>query len=231
MIKKLKQMRFNLVLIFFMLSLTACHKQTEQTIDVTPDEAKALYAVGGTTALGKADAPVTMVEIFAYDCRYCRQDYPLVRQFAKEHPNVRVIFKPFMAFGDRTALLPQYAALAAGKQGKFLEMHHALMTMHHPFTMKYIDKVADHLSLNMQQFHSDMEDPLLEQQIRDNTELMNSLNIDAIPAVIMTQTRLTQSIQDSSKIPQYIQVGFLSNDLLVEMLKAVQKDIQNMTSS
>ncbi len=206
------------------LCLSACHRQQLHTVTMTPEQVKALYAEGGTTALGKANAPITMVEIFSYDCRYCRQDYPLIEQFAKEHPNVRIVFKPFMAFGERTKLLPQYAALAAGRQGAFLLMHHALMTTNRPLQMKTINNIAKAINLNMDKFHSDLNDPLLQQEIKNNTKLMDALEIDGIPTVMITQTRLVQNPQLVDQIPQYEQVGFLSNDLLVRMVAQVQKD-------
>ena len=200
-----KRMRASFLIVAMLFTLTACHKSSQQTIDMTPDQVKILYDTTGIQVLGAENAPVTMVEIFAYDCRYCRQDAPLIARFAKEHPGVRMIFKSFMAFGDKTKVLPQYAALAAAKQGKFLAMHEALMGMHHPFILKYIDQIAQHLNLNMTAFHQDLNDPSFATQIQNNTTLMDNLNINGIPTVIMTQTRLAQSPQDVDKIPQYIQ--------------------------
>lgn len=204
--------------------LTACHNEPVQTIQPSAEGLKQLYSEAGTTAMGKPDAPITMVEIFAYDCRYCRQDYPLVEQFAKAHPNVRVIFKPFMAFGEKTKVLPQYASLAAAKQNQFLAMHRALITTNRPLTMKTINNIAKELNLNMGQFHQDLYSKGIEQQIQDNTQLMDSLDIEGIPAVVITQTKLIDHPELADKIPQYLQVGFLSNDILLNLMHKVQKD-------
>lgn len=206
-------------LILLSIFSVSCHRESLQQIHPTTTEIKQLYDEGGTTALGKADAPVTLVEVYAYDCRYCRQDYPLIEQFAKEHSNVRVIFKPFLAFGAKTKKWPQYAALAAGKQGQFLAMHHALMTVTRPLTLRMINKIAQELNLNKEKFQKDLNSPSVAEQIEANTQLMDSLDINGIPTLIMTQTRLIANPSLAAKIPQYIQVGFLSNDILLHMLE------------
>lgn len=212
------------IMLFLCISIfcISCHHESLQQIHPTAEEIKALYGEAGTEALGKKDAPITLVEIYAYDCRYCRKDYPLIEQFAKEHPNVRVVFKPFLAFGDKTKKWPQYAALAAGKQGQFLAMHHALMTINRTLTLRVINKIAEELNLNKAQFRSDLNSQEIAKQIQDNTELMSELEIDGIPTLIMTQTRLITQPNLAGQIPQYVQVGFLSNDILTDMLNKVQ---------
>jgi len=213
------------IMLFLCVSFfcVACQRESLQQIHPNPTQLKALYSESGTASLGKQDAPITMVEIYAYDCRYCRKDYPLIEQFVKEHPNVRVVFKPFLAFGDKTKKWPQYAALAAGKQGQFLAMHHALMTTNRTLTMRLINKIAGELNLNKEKFRSDLNSEEVVKQIQDNTDLMNALDITGIPALIVTQTRLINEPNLVEQIPQYIQIGFLSNDVLMNMMNKVQE--------
>ena len=215
MIKKM------LMLLICSLLLVACHgKDDLQTIEMNPDQVKAIYDTADIGALGKKNAPITLVNIFSYDCSYCRKDYPLIESFAKQHPNVRVIFKSFMAFGDKTNVLPQYASLAAGKQGQFLAMHHALMTTDRPLTIKTIHALARELNLNMNQFDQDLHSTAIAQKIRDNTLLMDQLGIDGIPVVIMAPTSVSQH-SETKAATQYIQIGFISNDTLMSMLNAL----------
>jgi hypothetical protein len=213
-----------IVLCLFVVFLcVGCHRESLQQIHPTADEMKQLYGEGGTTVLGKKDAPITLVEVYAYDCRYCRQDYPLIEQFAKEHADVRVIFKPFLAFGSKTKVWPQYAALAAAKQGQFLAMHHALMTINRPLTLRIINKIAAELNLNKAKFRDDINSKEVAAQIEANTQLMDNLEIDGIPTLIMTQTRLISDPKLADHIPQYIQIGFLSNDILTNMLTKIRQ--------
>lgn len=204
--------------------LVACHQQSLQTTEVPEAQVAELYGDTDGAVIGSPDAPITMVEIFSYDCRYCREDASLIEQFAKEHPQVRVVFKPFMAFGPQTRTLPQYAALAAARQGNFAGMHHVLMSTDREMTVKNINYFARNLKLDMSKFHATLKAPAIAKRVEENTALMNTLNIDAIPTVIVTQTRLLKNPALTTEIPQYIQVGFLSNDLLVHMLDQVQQD-------
>ncbi|MCD6047726.1 MAG: 27 kDa outer membrane protein [Gammaproteobacteria bacterium] len=209
---------------FASLLLAACHNQPLQTISVPQDQVVKLYGDTDGAFIGKADAPITMVEIYSYDCRYCREDAALIEQFAKDHPNVRIVFKPFMAFGEHTRTLPQYAALAAGRQGAFAPMHRELMSTHRVMSLKNIHYFARHLKLDMGKFNAALKDPTIAKRIQENTALMDALNIDAIPTVIVTQTRLLKDPSLTGQIPQYVQVGFLSNDLLVHLVDQVAKD-------
>ena len=205
--------------IFVLIICTACHHDALQTIHPNKDQMGQLYDLGQTTALGKPDAPITMVEVFSYDCRYCRQDYPLLAHFVIEHPEVRIIFKPFKAFGDSTKVLAQYAALAANKQGKFLLMHERLITTSLRLNERNIKKIAEKLNLNMNEFEQDIKSPAIKEQIEQNTELMDQLDIDGIPALIVTKTALINDLEHADNIPQYIQVGFLSHDVLINLLR------------
>jgi protein-disulfide isomerase len=213
-----------LFLIFSFAFLAACHNQSLQTLTVPQDQVVKLYGDTDGAVIGKADAPITMVEIYSYDCRYCREDASLIEQFAKDHPNVRIVFKPFMAFGEKTRTLPQYAVLAAARQGAFAPMHRELMSTHRVMTLKNIHYFARHLKLDMEKFNAALKDPAIAKRIQENTALMDALNIDAIPTVIVTQTRLLKDPSLTGQIPQYVQVGFLSNDLLVRMTGQVAKD-------
>jgi protein-disulfide isomerase len=73
--------------------------------------------------------PVTVVEFFDYRCGYCKRSMPFVQELPEKYDNkVRVVFKEYPIFGgiSETAAL---AALAAGKQDKYYDMHVALMNL------------------------------------------------------------------------------------------------------
>ncbi len=209
-----------LMALLLCLVMSACHSKTPfETLNANADQLKALYSLGGTSALGSKNASVTLVNIFSYDCSYCRREFPLIEHFAKVHSNVKIIFKPFLAFAEKTNVLPQYAALAAAKQGQFLAMNHALMTTNKPLNSKTIHSIARELNLNMDKFNADIQSKEVKDQIDANTALMADLNIDGIPTVIMATTKTTEASHDSDK--PYIQMGFISNDILLEMLRGL----------
>lgn len=74
---------------------------------------------------GLADAPVTLVEYGDFECPYCRQAYPIVKEVQRRvGPRLRFVFRNF----PLTELHPHAqhaaeAAEAAGAQGAFWQMH------------------------------------------------------------------------------------------------------------
>ena len=69
-------------------------------------------------AIGPADAKVTIVEFFDYNCGFCKRATPWVEEAAKKYgDDVRVVFKELPILDDRTktSRLASRAALAAMK--------------------------------------------------------------------------------------------------------------------
>lgn len=81
-------------------------------------------------AFGPADAGVTVVEFFDYQCPYCKQATPDLLRLVEANPDVRFVFKewPILDRGDDvTSQYAARAAIAAHAQGKYLAVHEALM--------------------------------------------------------------------------------------------------------
>lgn len=66
----------------------------------------------GTPSYGPADAKVTVVEFFDYQCIYCARLAPELEKVIKANPDVRFVFKEFPIFGQRWP-----ASLSAAKTG------------------------------------------------------------------------------------------------------------------
>jgi protein-disulfide isomerase len=84
--------------------------------------------IGDAFTLGRADAPITIVEYTDYQCSFCRrhavQTLPLLQQYV-ENGTVRYVFKdfPLTAIHDQ-AVKAAEAVRCAGDQNARLEMHH-----------------------------------------------------------------------------------------------------------
>lgn len=88
-------------------------------------------SVAGAPILGRADAPVTIVEFSDYQCPFCQRfvatTFPTLKKEYVDTGKVRYVFRDF----PLDKLHPQArkaaeAAHCAGEQGKFWEMHDAL---------------------------------------------------------------------------------------------------------
>ncbi len=134
------------------------------------DVKSAIYSDSRDIVLGPDSAKVTIVEFFDYNCTYCKRTTDWVSGVLEEHPNdVRVIFKeaPILDSRSRTSKNAARAALAAARQGKYLDMHIALMNASR-LTDDKIDELAAENGLDVAKLRKDMEDPAIVEHV-DNT--------------------------------------------------------------
>jgi len=127
--------------------------------------------------IGPTNAKVTIVEFFDYNCGFCKRSTEWVNKTIAAHPNdVRVIFKelPILDGRTKTSRNAAKAALAAHRQGKYLEMHTALMEAS-GLTPERIKSVAKDVGLNVKKLEKDMQDPELNVMLEDTLILANRI--------------------------------------------------------
>ena len=78
--------------------------------------------------LGNPDGDVTIVEFFDYNCPYCKRAMPEVNALMAEDTNVRLVLREWPILSEGSAFAAR-AALASRQQGKYAEMHEALMSL------------------------------------------------------------------------------------------------------
>jgi protein-disulfide isomerase len=101
----------------------------------------------------------------------------------KDYPGeVRVAFKHNpLPMHDR-AMPAAMAAEAAGKQGKFWEMHDKLFQDPRALTDENIQKYAQEIGLDMTKFKKDLEDPALKKKVQQQQQQGTTLGARGTPA-------------------------------------------------
>ena len=80
------------------------------------------------TTFAAADAPVTVVEYGDFECPYCGQAEPVVRELLRDFGDVRYVWRHLpLTDVHPHAQLAAEAAEAAADQGAFWEMHDLLL--------------------------------------------------------------------------------------------------------
>lgn len=170
-------------------ALVALSTQAEERNAAAAQEAirnnfDAIYSSEHDYAIGPKDAPVTVVEFFDYRCGYCKRSMDWTMNLPETHDGkVRVVFKEFPILSpesEKAAL----AALAAGEQGKYAEMHRELMDMDNStgFEPDDIDGAAERAGVDVAQMREDMESVRLKKVIADNKSLARKVGVDGTPA-------------------------------------------------
>lgn len=164
-------------------------KEAQEAISQNKDQ---LYSLDTDHFIGPADAPVTVVEFFDYRCGYCKRSMPFVQELPEKYDNkVRVVFKEYPIFGgiSETAAL---AALAAGKQDKYYDMHVALMNLksNDELTEKKIDELAKEVGVDVRKMRADMQSVALKKQLDDMQRLGHALNLSGTPGFYVGDTAI-----------------------------------------
>jgi protein-disulfide isomerase len=138
----------------------------------------------GTPIGGNPEGDVTIVEFFDYHCGYCKRAHPTMQSVIKADPKIRVVYKqmPILTPNSRVAAA---GALAAAKQGKYREMHHALMEARGELTKDRVLQIAADLKLDKDKLAKDMDAPDIAQQIDRSLALAKALGIDGTPAFVI----------------------------------------------
>lgn len=138
--------------------------------------------VGASPVKGPADAKVTIVEFSDFQCPYCKRGKDTVEELLKKYPkDVKVTFKNLPLPFHNQAMPAAKAALAAGRQGKFWEMHDKLFDNQSKLSDAFYDQAAKDLGLNVEKFKKDMADPAIEKMIKDDMEIAKQHNIQGTP--------------------------------------------------
>ena len=110
-----------------------------------------------TTSAARTRAPVTVVEYGDFECPYCGQAEPVVRELLADYGDVRYVWRhlPLSDVHPHAQLAAEAAEAAAG-QGAFWEMHDLLFE--HQGALKPADLIryAGQLGLDVPRFTADL---------------------------------------------------------------------------
>jgi len=139
---------------------------------------------GGLPVLGNPKGDVTVVEFFDYRCPYCKRALTELQRLVGEDKNLRLVFREFPILGPQS-LVASRAAIAAREQGKYLEMHDALMAYKGQLDEKTIMAIAAGQGVDIARLRADMEKPQVMALINESMILARRLGVRATPTMII----------------------------------------------
>src|SRR3989440_5873940 len=104
---------------------------------------------------GPETAPVTLVEYGDYECPYCGEAYPIVKEIQRRlGDRLRFVFRNFpLAESHPHAEHAAEAAEIAGGMGEFWRMHDILFERQHSLSDSALVSYAGELGLDSKSFH------------------------------------------------------------------------------
>ena len=141
---------------------------------------------------GPDTVPATLVEFGDYECPYCGQAYPIIKEIQKYlGNNLRFVFRNF----PLTQIHPHAqhaaeAAEAAGAQNKFWEMHDYLYEHQQALDDKNLEKYAGILGLDMVKFKNDFYKHVYTSRVREDFLSGGRSGETCIPSFFLNGMRL-----------------------------------------
>lgn len=151
---------------------------------------------------GQGKAGIKLVEYGDYECPYCGQYYPVLKQVAS-------IYNSQITFQFRNLPLTQIhpnafaaarAAEAAGLQGKFWQMHDALYAEQNQWVSAtspndFFNQYAQQLGLNVAKFKQDFASEQVNNAINADTAAFNKTGAqEATPAFFLNGKQIQPNI-------------------------------------
>lgn len=166
-------------------------EQSQKMVDAARANADKFLRHPHSPVAGNKNGDITVVAFLDYNCPYCRHMTKSLVEMITDDDNLRVVFKEFPIHGD-DAMFAAKAALAASLQGKYLQMHKAMMSSDKMMTKRKVLSIAKRLKLNMRKLKVDMNAPWIEAEIENNGKLAELLEVPGTPAFIIAKTQMKE---------------------------------------
>jgi protein-disulfide isomerase len=135
-------------------------------------------------------APVTLVEYGDFECPYCGQAEPVVRELLADYGDLGYVWRHLpLSDVHPDAQLAAEAAEAAAIQGKFWPMHDELLDHQGELTAKDLIHYATDLGLNTDQFASDLRIHAGEFQIAEYIDSADLSGVSGTPTFFINGKR------------------------------------------
>lgn len=165
-------------------------------LELTPVVAQVL-ADPGSPAAGAATPDVTVVIFTDYQCAVCKRTDPALSHLLATDPNVRVVWKDWPIRGPASDVAAR-TALAAHRQGRYGEVHDALMAARGQLTPPRIAAIAQGAGAEPARLAADLRDDAraIDDQLGRHRLQAFSLGLEGTPAYLVGPYLLQGGLDD-----------------------------------
>jgi Na+/H+ antiporter NhaA len=158
----------------------------EQIIDLADDVEPARDHIRGVD-----DAPITLVEYGDFECPYCGQAEPIIRELLSAcDVDLRFVFRHLpLADVHPQALWAAAAAAPAAAQGAFWEMHDLLFAHQDELTLRALRGYAEELGLDVERFADDLRRRRHAARVREDVMTADASGVTGTPTFFINGRR------------------------------------------
>jgi protein-disulfide isomerase len=170
-------------------------EQAEKLKVAIAENAKEIYRDPHADIAGNPDGDITVVEFFDYNCGYCKRGLSDIVKLVENDPKVRVVFKelPILSKASEEA---SRVAIAAGKQGKYWEMHREMLSTKGVLNETVALNIAGRLGLDIDKLKQDMKSPEVEAEIKKSEDLAKKMGVNGTPHFLVGDRAIPGAPED-----------------------------------
>jgi protein-disulfide isomerase len=164
-----------------------------QAAEKGPEEDKTIFKVAAGTSYAKgAKNPALEFIIFSdFQCPFCSRVEPTLKQMEKDYAGkARFVWKNYPLPFHNNAMPAAEAAMAAGAQGKFWEMHDKLFANQTALDRPSLEKYAQELGLDMAKFKADLDTDKYKSIIEAESKEGSAVGVQGTPAVFINGRKI-----------------------------------------
>lgn len=145
---------------------------------------------------GPDEAQLTLVEYSDFQCPACAKYYPIVSRLLNDFDQLKVVYRHFpISQIHANAQLAAQAAEAAGRQGKFWQMHDKLFDFQTLWSEsddpeEQFISFAEDLELDVNQFKNDLKSDEIKSQVEEDYLSGRRLGVNSTPTFFLNGERL-----------------------------------------
>lgn len=144
-----------------------------------------IYNDPANIVLGNPEGDVTLVEMFDYNCGYCRQVVADVLSLVEEDPNLRVILKEFPILSQGSVDAARVGILVNESEVEYQSYHTALFSSRGAIDSQAALTAAESLGLSRVSLELDMNKPEVSSALQRTYGVAQALGITGTPTFII----------------------------------------------
>lgn len=156
---------------------------------------------------GPANATVTVVEYGDYECPYCGEVVPSIKQIQQQMGDrMRFVFRNFPLSQHPYAEVAAEAAEAAAAQGKFWQMHDLLYQNQRALEPQHLLEYAQQIGLNIDEFSQALRGHADRQRVQRDLQSGMESGVQGTPTFFINGVQY-QGPLDEQAIAQAVQAA------------------------
>ena len=175
------------------------HRLTQPVLESTVTSAQPVANDGSVHYRGSLTAKVVLVEYGDYECPPCAFYSPIIDAILQRYGNnVRVEFRHFPLPRHPNALKAAMAAEAAGRQGRYWEMHDMLLGSQSKWAgvdnaEQEFGKFAASIGIDVPRFLEALNDPEIHQHVMNDIAQAQQIQVQAVPTFLLNGRQIERA--------------------------------------